>query len=939
MKTLFFDIETTPIAPMATDFPEFVAMGWRKETGFQHHTDWQRCSSLIAQAIAENYLLVGHNLAFDLGVLGFTNKELDRARIHDTMVIDMYQRLAKHDCSREKPGPPRLSKLVDLAPGLKGKGTVQLTFRPGQVLTPQQIEYLRGDIECLPKIMERQRREEIPGGYQLVTRQVQANLALMRLGFTGLRVDRAEISRQRAVFSKERRKAARVLQEHDAYRPARTGPKGGRYKASINTKVIKEHVVGLCTEHDIKLAKTDKGSIKTDKAFLSGLPQTDIIHNYLEYKNYEKLINTFLDAWDTEHGRIYPRYRGMMRTGRTSSHGPNLQQVPSRGKKGELKRVFLPEEGRQFYELDFGQIELCALAELTQGTMKRLINEDRDLHVFMASIYFGKEEAEVTKEERQLMKCFHPDVEFLTPDGWYTFDNLDGRRILQAEPIPGGEPVLSWTRPFNLFSKQAEELVHVKGSAMDIMVTPDHRMLCETTQKNPVVCVPEEMSTRRSVFGAGFLSSYLSCDESLLRLAVATAADGTFNGRKITFGFSKKRKVKRLKKLCESAGYRISQRTAENGVIHLRLGRELSEKIKRYLDTDKTFKWDWLLFSISARRAIVDEVKYWDSHVISSDSFSFSGTSRKNIDVLAAVAVSSGFRAHEFPPQARSNPNHKPCFKLVIYNRTRSRADSIKTKRIKYNGRVVCLSVPSSFVVVRSHGTIGIYGQCANYGLPGGMGQEKFRQFIRSNGLPDPGERAAADLKNAWLAAFPEMEEWLKDEGHFSVGVRRMILGRQEMTPYGLSKVGDRYEELMGEGRYIPQYIVRAAEEDKWEERGYSILKWLEHDHVKIRRGHVRRPVSYTEKRNTRFQGLTALLCKRALCKVMDLPDVVVNAFVHDSVLISCCDEGAVEAAGEAMLDAAKEYLPTVRVTVEICGPGDNWYEAKTAPPRTIWRK
>ena len=631
VKTLFFDIETTAIAPMATDFPEFVAMGWLDDAGRFKYTQ-EDCKDMVRGCIQEGYLLVGHNLAFDLGVLGFTNAELDGARIHDTMVIDMYQRLAKHDCSREKPGPPRLAKLVDLAPGLKGKGTVQLTFRPGQILTPQQIEYLRGDIECLPKIMERQRREEIPGGYQLVTRQVQANLALMRLGFTGLRVDRAEISRQRAVFSKERRRAARVLQEHDAYRPARTGPKGGRYKASINTKVIKEHVVGLCDEQGIKVAKTDKGSIKMDKAFLSGLPQTDIIHNYLEYKNYEKLINTFLDAWDTEHGRIYPRYRGMMRTGRTSSHGPNLQQVPSRGKKGELKRVFLPEEGRQFYELDFGQIELCALAELTQGVMKKLINEDRDLHVFMASIYFGKEEAEVTKDERQLMKC-------------------------------------------------------------------------------------------------------------------------------------------------------------------------------------------------------------------------------------------------------------------------------------------------------------------ANYGLPGGMGQEKFRQFIRSNGLPDPGERAAADLKNAWLAAFPEMEEWLKDEGHFSVGVRRMILGRQEMTPYGLSKVSDRYEELMGEGRYIPQYIVRAAEENKWEERGYSILKWLEHDYVKIRRGHVRRPVSYTEKRNTRFQGLTALLCKRALCKVMDLPDVVVNAFVHDSVLISCCDEGAVELAGEAMLDAAKEYLPTVRVTVEICGPGDNWYEAKNAPPRTIWRK
>jgi hypothetical protein len=633
-RILYFDTETTPLAPMATDYPEFVAMGWRDDSGLFRFTQEpvEYCRDMIRAHIAEGYLLAGHNLAFDFGVLGIGIMELDGARVHDTMVVDMYQRLARHDCSREKPGPPKLSRLDELSPGLAGKGTVQLTFRPGQSLTPEQIDYLRGDIECLPRIVERQRRGEIPGGYQLVTRQVQANMALMQLGFTGLRIDRAEIARQREVFSRARRRAARVLQGHGVYRPARTGPKGGRYKASVDTGRLKEHILEVCKEHKIAVSRTDKGSVKTDKAFLLGLPQTDIIQNYLDYKNYEKLINTFLRAWDTEHGRIYPRYRGMMRTGRTSSHGPNLQQVPSRGDKGKLKKVFLPEEGMSFFEIDFGQIELCALAELTHGVMRQLINEGRDLHKYAASMYFGKEESEVSKTERQLMKC-------------------------------------------------------------------------------------------------------------------------------------------------------------------------------------------------------------------------------------------------------------------------------------------------------------------ANYGLPGGMGQETFRQFIRSNGLPDPGEQAAVDLKNAWLAAFPEMEDWLRGDSVFPAWVRRMILDKQSMTESGMVKINERYEELLGEGRYIPQYILRAINKGEWKERGYSILKWLKHEHVKIRRGHVRRPVSYTEQRNTRFQGLTALLCKRALCRVMGLSDVVVNAFVHDSVLISCKSHDEAMAAGEAMLDAAKEYLPTVRVSVDICGPGDNWYEAKCAEERTISRE
>ena len=625
---IYFDLETVCIAPMATDFPEFVVMGYMQDDMvFEHCRDRAESRGIVDRAVEDGELLVGHNLAFDLGVLGYTTRELERARIHDTMIVDMFQRLARHDCSREKPGPSKLRRLEELiGRQLVGKGTTQLSFRPGLPLTAEQMEYLKEDITHLPRICERQRQCNIPGGYQLVLRQVQANIALMRLGFNGIRVDRTEIKKQREIASREIRAAARVLQRHGVYEPARIGKKGGRYKAKINTKELKKHVVETCGKNDIEVDKTGKGNIKTDKAFLSTLPQTEIITNYLEYKNFEKIKNTFLRAWDTEHGRIYPKYRGMMRTGRSSSYGPNLQQIPSRGKRGELKRVFLPEEGTQFYELDYGTLELCVLAELTKGRMQELINKGADLHRYLAGIFYNKEESEVTKEERQLIKC-------------------------------------------------------------------------------------------------------------------------------------------------------------------------------------------------------------------------------------------------------------------------------------------------------------------VNFGLPGGMGQEKFRQFIRSNGLPDPGERRAVDLKNAWLAAFPEMEDWLMSESCFSPWVLRAFKGKQDWTEAMWEQVNDRLDDLTAEGYYLPAWVPRAVRQEK---PGYGLLKWLEHKHVTIRRGHTRRPVSYTEQRNTRFQGLAALLCKRALSLLMDHKDIVINAFVHDSVLISATDTDSVMAAAGTMLAAGRDYLPNTRVSVDICGPGRNWYEAKMAEEHTV---
>ena len=101
--------------------------------------------------------------------------------------------------------------------------------------------------------------------------------------------------------------------------------------------------------------------------------------------------------------------------------------------------------------------------------------------------------------------------------------------------------------------------------------------------------------------------------------------------------------------------------------------------------------------------------------------------------------------------------------------------------------------------------------------------------------------------------------------------------------------------------------------------------------------GRQRHPVSYTEYRNTQFQGLAANIQKDALARILlDAPkliDVQMHAQVHDSVIVSV-QEGRgdlVREVARRMLSAAAKWLPDVLVKVELCGPGRSWHEAKLA--------
>lgn len=120
----------------------------------------------------------------------------------------------------------------------------------------------------------------------------------------------------------------------------------------------------------------------------------------LEWKAAAKVASTYgqslVDRIGPD-GRVHGSYRQMVSTGRAASSGPNMQNMPP-----DIRACFVPETGNRLIVMDFSGMELRLAAALSgDQTMIRAFKDGADLHAMTAARAFGKDLADVTKDERQ----------------------------------------------------------------------------------------------------------------------------------------------------------------------------------------------------------------------------------------------------------------------------------------------------------------------------------------------------------------------------------------------------------------------------------------------------------------------------------------------------------------------------------------------------------
>jgi len=474
--------------------------------------------------------------------------------------------------------------------------------------------------------------------------------------------------------------------------------------------------------------KTATGLISTDDQELKKVKHP-VIADILEYRRNLKNKSTFADALVEN---AVPRQQGKdivyrvhttlkttrTETGRLSSADPvNLQTMPTRSEDGKkIRKGFKASPGYRLTAGDFSQQEMRLQAH--EAKCENLLTAYRngvDVHTLTASRIFGvpMDVAEQAKY-RYPAKCFHPDTEVLTPEGWKRIIDLQLGidQVAQAIPREHGDTCLEWVYPTEVFTAKhpSGQLVHLCNEGMDLRVTPDHRMLAWGYSQKGIhhVVLPESMNKVAYWVNAGTMAGHISgMDEGLLRLAVATEADGSFSWRKVRFGFYDQRKIERLRYL---AGNDVDELSNSNGslrAVHtMRLNRDLSAKVRALLDVDKSFPWWWLSLSQELREVVLDELPYWDGGKYKRwKQYMYTSGNNKSRDVMQAMATITGRKA-----QMRGS-------ELRIKDHAFSRGGHLGVNKYQYTGEVACLSVPSSFVLVRDRGVPVITGQTLNFSV------------------------------------------------------------------------------------------------------------------------------------------------------------------------------------------------------------------------------
>ena len=144
------------------------------------------------------------------------------------------------------------------------------------------------------------------------------------------------------------------------------------------------------------------------------------IEKILEYRELNKLYTTYTKpllemARSNESNTIHTDFKQAGTTsGRLSSSNPNMQNLPIQGKWAEeLRKSFIAKEGFKLVGMDYSQIELRIMADISKDDLLIKDFQDQlDIHKSTAARILDKEIEEIDKKERSLGKTVNFGILF-----------------------------------------------------------------------------------------------------------------------------------------------------------------------------------------------------------------------------------------------------------------------------------------------------------------------------------------------------------------------------------------------------------------------------------------------------------------------------------------------------------------------------------------------
>lgn len=221
-------------------------------------------------------------------------------------------------------------------------------------LTYQLLAPLRKLMEKDPQICTAYTRILIPGSNYLA-----------RIEWNGFLTDREWVKRHKDEMETQLLEYQKEFQE--------LALKSEGWNKEVNTNSPKQLQQYLYTHLQLAhpLQSTDRDTLET-------LPYHDCLEPLLKIRRLQKYLSTYVyPCWDNvdKEGRVHATYNiHGTKTGRLSSSGPNMQNIP---RKQEVRGMFIAPEGRILVECDLSQAELRSLAQLSGDVeLCRIFNSD-----------------------------------------------------------------------------------------------------------------------------------------------------------------------------------------------------------------------------------------------------------------------------------------------------------------------------------------------------------------------------------------------------------------------------------------------------------------------------------------------------------------------------------------------------------------------------------
>ena len=420
-EILSFDVETSGRDPMTADLVG-LGIAWAKGKGCYipvAHSDgkqlpWGNVREAVQTFFADATLpKVAHNGKYDLVVCRRHGLQVE-GPIHDTMTIAWLLDPASRSIGLKSQAETELGWTMTEISELIGSGRKQISI--AEVDIDRVTGYCGADVDATIHLWEAlaPRLKEASDTLWKLYEEIELPLlpVLADMEMAGIRLNTdflADLSRRLVTRLHEIDLLLKDIVGHDFNLRSTQQLSNVMFnELAFPAKGLKKTKSGF-----VSTAAGELDKLKASTAQLSP-EQTQFLDLLFEQRQLEKLRGTYVDSLgglvNSSTGRVHTNYsQAGAATGRLSSNGPNLQNIPIRTERGrEIRKAFEAEEGCLLLAADYSQVELRILAHIAEE--ERLIEafrQEQDIHAVTASLLFDVPLDQVTYDQRGLGKTIN----------------------------------------------------------------------------------------------------------------------------------------------------------------------------------------------------------------------------------------------------------------------------------------------------------------------------------------------------------------------------------------------------------------------------------------------------------------------------------------------------------------------------------------------------